>query len=138
VFGALLRAIGVNKEKSQHLPQNDSERIQAIYDVVNEVRDELRPMGPDGQRVSRLDMIMGGVARLNPEEREAVKQELESLEVDDQIIIFIEKPKSIEEIAKQIGRSYGYTAARLRKLMGKGRVMRKRDAVTRKYVYVKM
>ena len=65
-------------------------------------------------------------------------QELESLEVDDQIFKLIAKPKTIYEISKKIKRSYGYTANRLRSLLKNGKVMRKRDAVTRKYVYVKL
>ncbi len=106
--------------------------------MLGEVRDELKPVGPDGERISRLELIISSIARLTPDEREQIKQELEALEVDEQILKLIEKPKNIEEIAKKIGRSYGYTAARLRALMKQGRVMRKRDAVTRKYVYLRV
>ncbi len=133
-----MRAIGFKKgARHVQMPETEAEKIEAIFDIVREVRDELKPMGPDGQRSSRLEAIMGGISRLSPGERAEVVKQLESLEVDDQICEFLEKPRPIEEVAKQISRSYGYTAARLRKLMRDGKVMRKRDAVTRKYVYIR-
>lgn len=139
VFGGVLRVLGFKKESAQaQMPETESEKIEAIFEIVREVRDELRPIGPDGQRTSRLESIIGGISNLSLGERTEIKTVLESLEVDDQICEFIEKPRPIQEIAKQISRSYGYTAARLRKLMRDRKVMRKRDAVTRKYVYLKI
>jgi hypothetical protein len=113
------------------------EKVEAIFEMVREIRDELKPVGPTGERTSRLEMLVGAVARLSPGERENLISELESLEVDDQIVKFVAKPKTIEEISDKIKRSYGYTANRLRALMKSAKVARKRDAVTRKYVYVK-
>lgn len=139
MFGGILRVLGFKKDLvPTQMPETESEKIEAIFEIVREVRDELRPIGPDGQRSSRLESIIGGISNLSPGERTEVKTVLESLEVDDQICEFVEKPKSIQEIAKQITRSYGYTAARLRTLMRDGKVTRKRDAVTRKYVYLKL
>ncbi len=119
-------------------PQSDGEKTEAIFQMVQEIRDELKPLGPTGERISRLEIITSGISKLNPSERESIMQELESLEVDDQIFKLITKPKTIHEISKKIKRSYGYTANRLRSLLKNGKVMRKRDAVTRKYVYVKL
>ena len=130
-----MRLFGRTKQQE---PKGVTEKVDAIYDIIQEVRDELRPMGPAGERISRLEIMMGVVSKMTTDEREALKQELESLEVDDQIIQTVEKPKNIEEIARAIKRSYGYTANRLRTLMRQGRVMRKRDAVTRKYVYLRV
>ena len=138
MFGGLLKAIGLRKEPQvQQMPETEAEKIDAIFEVVREVRDELKPIGPDGARTSRLGSIIEKVSELGPVERQEVRKQLESLEVDDQILEFLEKPRAIQEIAGQINRSYGYTAARLRKLKKQGKVMRKRDSVTRKYVYVR-
>jgi len=135
VLSSILRAMGIKREE---VPRSVEEKLDFALKILNEIRDELKPLGPDGERISRLELILAGIAKLSPEEREQVRQELEALEVDEQILKIVEKPKTIEEIAKKIGRSYGYTAARLRMLMKQGRVMRKRDAVTRKYVYVRV
>lgn len=124
--------------RSKEEPKGVTGKVDAIFDIIQEVRDELRPMGPGGERISRLEAIMGVVSKMTTGEREMLKQELESLEVDDQIIKTVEKPKNIEEVSRAIKRSYGYTANRLRTLMSQGRVMRKRDAVTRKYVYLRV
>jgi len=133
VFGFLSRLFG-----KEEVPRSSEEKLDAIFSMVREIRDELKPMGPTGERMSRLELIVSAVSKMNPQEREALMQELESLEVDDQILSCIEKPKTIEEIARTINRSYGYTANRLRSLLKQGRTMRKRDAVTRKYVYVRL
>ncbi|MBR9681505.1 MAG: hypothetical protein GOV00_01765 [Candidatus Altiarchaeota archaeon] len=139
MFRGLLRAVGLRRDdKVAQMPETEVEKIDAIFEIVREVRDELRPIGPDGQRSSRLESIIGGISRLSPGERAEVVKELESLEVDDQICEFLEKARPIQEVAKQINRSYGYTAARLRTLMRESKVMRKRDAVTRKYVYLRV
>ncbi|MBR9680349.1 MAG: hypothetical protein GOU98_00825 [Candidatus Altiarchaeota archaeon] len=119
-------------------PATPNEKVDVIYELVKEIRDELKPLGPTGERVSRLDLIIGAVSKMSSGERVAVMQELESLEVDDLILVTIETPKNIEEISKKINRSYGYTANRLRNLLKVGKAMRKRDAVTRKYVYIKV
>lgn len=119
-------------------PRTADEKVDAIFDIVKDIRDELKPMGPTGERMSRLELIVSAVSKMDSGEREALMQELESLEVDDQILTSVEKPKTIEEIARTIDRSYGYTANRLRSLLKQGRTMRKRDAVTRKYVYVRL
>ncbi len=133
VFGAISRVFSRQKE-----PGNLEEKTDLVLELVKEIRDELKPLGPTGERVSRLELIMGAISQLEPGERKAVMQELEALEVDEQIVAFIEAPKTIEEIAQHISRSYGYTANRLRYLLKQGKVMRKRDAVTRKYVYVRL
>ena len=132
MFG-FLKVFGQKNE-----PQSPNEKVDVIFELVKEIRDELKPIGPTGERVSRLDIILGAVSKMSSEDRVSVMQELESLEVDDQIIVTVEKPKSIEEISKKINRSYGYTANRLRNLLKAGKAMRKRDAVTRKYVYIKV
>ena len=136
----MLNLLGIfkKKEKQEILPETQKEKVDAIFRLVNEIRDELKPLGPDGERLSRLQMINEAVLHLSPDERKKVKEELESLEIDEQIFSVIEKPKTIEEISKKIKRSYGYTANRLRKLLKDGKAMRKRDAVTRKYVYIKV
>ncbi|MBR9689752.1 MAG: hypothetical protein GOV01_02575 [Candidatus Altiarchaeota archaeon] len=133
MFG-FLKIFGSQKQE----PQTSNEKVDVIFELVKEIRDELKPVGPSGERVSRLDLIMGAVSKMTPNERGAILQELESLEVDDQIIESIEAPKNIEEISKKINRSYGYTANRLRNLLKLGKAMRKRDAVTRKYVYLRV
>ena len=132
MFGFLSRLFG----RQQAEPKTQDEKVDAIFNIVQDIRDELKPMGPTGERMSRLELIVSAVSKMDSGERESLMQELESLEVDDQILTAIEKPKTIEEIARTIDRSYGYTANRLRNLMKQGRTMRKRDAVTRKYVYV--
>jgi len=124
--------------KTHEVPQSQNEKVDVIFELVKEIRDELKPVGPNGERVSRLDLILGAVSKMNSEERGAIMQELESLEVDDQIIEMIAAPKTIEEISEKISRSYGYTANRLRNLLKNGKAMRKRDAVTRKYVYTRV
>ncbi|MBR9679592.1 MAG: hypothetical protein GOU99_00915 [Candidatus Altiarchaeota archaeon] len=134
MLSSILRAFGVKNEQ----PKDLDGKMDAVLSIVGEVRDELKPLGPDGSRVSRLEMMLSTISQLAPGDRDIVRQELDSLEVDEQILEFSDKPKNIEEIAKKIGRSYGYTANRLRKLMRLGRVMRKRDAVTRKYVYMRL
>lgn len=132
MFGFLSRLFGKQE------PRTADEKVDAIFDIVKDIRDELKPMGPTGERMSRLELIVSAVSKMDSGEREALMQELESLEVDDQILTSVEKPKTIEEIARTIDRSYGYTANRLRSLLKQGRTMRKRDAVTRKYVYVRL
>jgi hypothetical protein len=134
VFGFLSRLFGGQQAE----PRTPDEKVDAIFDMVRDIRDELKPMGPTGERMSRLELIVSAVSKMDSGERESLMQELESLEVDDQILAAIEKPKTIEEIARTINRSYGYTANRLRNLLKQGRTMRKRDAVTRKYVYVRL
>lgn len=134
MFGFLSRLFG----RQQVEPKTADEKVDAIFDIVQDIRDELKPMGPTGERMSRLELIVSAVSKMDSGERDALMQELESLEVDDQILTCTEKPKTIEEIARTIDRSYGYTANRLRNLLKQGRTMRKRDAVTRKYVYVKL
>jgi hypothetical protein len=130
--------IGLLKLFRRQEAKAPEEKVEAIFEMVREIRDELKPIGPTGERTSRLELLMGAVSKLSPGERENFFQELESLEVDDQIVKFAAKPKTIEEISDKIKRSYGYTANRLRALMKAGKAMRKRDAVTRKYVYAKV
>jgi predicted Rossmann fold nucleotide-binding protein DprA/Smf involved in DNA uptake len=139
VFGFISRLFG-GQETVQDKPQprNTDEKVDVIFELVKEVRDELKPIGPTGERMSRLEFIMGAMSKLDATEREALKQELESLEIDDRILAVTETPKTIEEVAEKIDRSYGYTANRLRELLKQGKAMRKRDAVTRKYVYVRV
>lgn len=133
------KVFGGREQRQEELqPHGTQEKVDVMFELVKEIRDELKPVGPTGERMSRLEFIMSAVSKMDNQEREALMDELESLEIDDQILRVIEKPKNIEEVAEKIDRSYGYTANRLRKLMKQGKAMRKRDAVTRKYVYVRV
>ncbi len=139
-----MQLLGFSKSNREELEEKGEKKvpeiimIHEILEIVKEIRDELRPLGPDGQRVSKLELILAALASLNPEEREVVRKRLEILETDEEILRVLDEPKTIEEIAAEIGRSYGYTATRLRELMKAGKVMRKRDARTRKFVYLRV
>ncbi len=114
---------------------SDSEKLNLVLQGVYSVYEELRPMAQDGSRVSRLQLLL---ENLTPEERANAKKTLEDLDIDNAILRFLEFPKSIEEIAAEIRKSYGYAAARLRYLRGMGKVARLRDPQSNKYRYARM
>ncbi len=124
--------------KVEVMPRNVEEKIDEILSIAREIRDELKPLMPSGERISKLELILSEISKLKPSEREELKKKLEVLETDEQILKLLTKPKTIEEISKKLKKSYGYVAARLRELMKQGKVLRKRDSVTRKYVYMRI
>jgi hypothetical protein len=114
---------------------SDSEKINLILQGVYSVFDELKPKTDEGGRVSRLNLIL---QNLSPSERKEMKNKIEEIDIDEQIVKELDTMVSIEKLSKTINKSYGYTAARLRHLKKQGRVTRKRDPKTNKFVYMRV
>jgi len=114
---------------------SDSEKINLILQGIHSVYDELKPFDATGVRVSRLALLMEQLPRA---ERDEIKKHIEELDIDETLLEKMETPLPIGDLAKTIKKSYGYTAARLRHLKKIGKVTRKRDPETNKFVYMKI
>lgn len=114
---------------------SDSEKINLILQGIHSIYDELRPLDATGERVSRLALLMEQLPRA---ERDEIKKHIEELDIDENVLDKLEAPKTIHDLAKDLKKSYGYTAARLRHLKKVGKVTRKRDPETNKFVYMKI
>ncbi len=134
-----LQLTELEKEKFD-LPPNirslsDSEKVNLILQGVHSIYDELRPMDSSGARVSRLSLIM---EQLPQEERAQVKKKIEELDIDELILEKLKEPMAIKKLSKELKKSYGYTAARLRELKKSSKVTRKRDPETNRFVYMRL
>jgi len=113
----------------------EREKMNSILKIVTEVLDELKPPDENGTRASRLALLLEQAGK---GDRAAVRKILDQLDVDELILKYLRQPLLIEEVSKKIGKTYGYTASRLRVLRRQGKVTRYRDSETNKYKYTRL
>jgi len=113
----------------------EKDKINNILKIVTEVLDELKPPDENGTRASRLALLLEQAGK---SDRAAVRKIIDQLDVDELILKYLRQPLLIEEVSEKIGKTYGYTASRLRVLRRQGKVTRYRDSETNKYKYTRL
>ena len=111
------------------------QKTNTILKIVTEVLDELKPPDENGTRASRLALLL---EQSGKSDRAAFRKALDQLDVDELILKYLRQPLLIEEVSEKIGKTYGYTASRLRVLRRQGKVTRYRDSETNKYKYTRL
>ena len=113
----------------------EREKMNHILKIVTDILDELAPPDENGERTSRLSLLL---EQFNKGERAMVRKMLDQLDVDEMILRHLKHPLLIEDVAQRINKTYGYTASRLRVLRRTGKVTRYRDHDTNKYRYTRV